>query len=445
MIRYVHIVFLLFAPLVGAAQTTLTLDECIRLAKERNKKIEAAEHGLQAARYDVRSARANFFPSFSATGTGLYSDADGRLGIEGGMLPVVGADGVPTGTGAWFPGLNIGYEIGWVYGAGVKMEQPLFTGGKITAGYRMAKAGQELAFQNKRLTESEVVVETARAYADAVRAGELRQVADAYHSLLTELMRSVEQAQIQGMAPQNDVLTVRVKLNESELALRRAENGIRLATMNVCHYIGRPLTDSIRLEAQLPEIDYSTGAGDISERPEHRMLEQKSELERYRLKMAQSERLPQIGLFGQYGYLNGVDLNGNKLLNDRTFMVGVQVSVPIFHFNQRTNKVRAAKARYAQTVAEQKDTDELLSLELTQTENNLDEALLELRLAEATVAAADENLRAGKARYKVGMEPLSDLLEAQAMWRQARQTRVEAKINCYLRWLECQKANGKID
>ena len=445
MTRCVYITLLLFAPLIGTAQTTLSLDECIRLAKERNKKIEAAEHGLQAARYDMRSARANFYPSFSATATGLYSDADGGLGIEGGMLPVVGADGVPTGAGAYFPGLDIGYKIGWVYGAGIKVEQPLFTGGKITAGYRMAKAGQELAFQNKRLTESEVVVETAQAYAAAVRAGELRQVAEAYHSLLTELMRSVEQAREQGMAPQNDVLTVRVKLNESELALRRAENGIRLATMNVCHYIGRPLTDSIRLESRLPEIDYLPGASDISERPEHRMLEQKSELERYRLKMAQSERLPQIGLFGQYGYLNGVDLNGKKLLNDRTFMVGVQVSVPIFHFNQRTDKVRAAKARYAQTVAEQEDTDELLSLELTQAENNLDEALLELRLAEATVTAADENLRAGESRYKVGMEPLSDLLEAQAMWRQARQTQVEARINCYLRWLECRKAIGGID
>lgn len=445
MTRCVYITLLLFAPLIGTAQTTLSLDECIRLAKERNKKIEAAEHGLQAARYDMRSARANFYPSFSATATGLYSDADGSLGIEGGMLPVVGADGVPTGAGAYFPGLDIGYKIGWVYGAGIKVEQPLFTGGKITAGYRMAKAGQELAFQNKRLTESEVVVETAQAYAAAVRASELRQVAEAYHSLLTELMRSVEQAREQGMAPQNDVLTVRVKLHESELALRRAENGIRLATMNVCHYIGRPLTDSIRLESRLPEIDYLPGASDISERPEHRMLEQKSELERYRLKMAQSERLPQIGLFGQYGYLNGVDLNGKKLLNDRTFMVGVQVSVPIFHFNQRTDKVRAAKARYAQTVAEQEDTDELLSLELTQAENNLDEALLELRLAEATVAAADENLRASEARYEVGMEPLSDLLEAQAMWKQARQTQVEARINCYLRWLECRKAIGEID
>lgn len=124
MIRSIYIGFFLFAPLVGTAQPTLTLDECIASAKEYNKKIEAAEHGLQAANYDMRSARANFLPSFSATGTGLYSTADGNLDIAGGMLPVIGADGVPTGAAAYFPGINLGYETGWIYNAAIKVEQP---------------------------------------------------------------------------------------------------------------------------------------------------------------------------------------------------------------------------------------------------------------------------------------------------------------------------------
>ena len=47
------------------------------------------------------------------------------------------------------------------------------------------------------------------------------------------------------MKPQNDVLKVQVKLNESELSLRKADNALRLAGMNLCHYIGRPLTAQI--------------------------------------------------------------------------------------------------------------------------------------------------------------------------------------------------------
>lgn len=59
--------------------------------------------------------------------------------------------------------------------------------------------------------------------------------------------------------------------------------------------------------------------------------------------------------------------------------------------------------------------------------------MLELRLAESSVAAADENMRSSRARDRVGMDNLSDLLQAQTMWRQARQTLVEARVDRYLR------------
>ena len=161
---------------------------------------------------------------------------------------------MPTGGTALFPGLNLAYEVGWVYGGGITLEQPLYMGGKVRTGYRMARIGSEMAEQNRRLTRSEVIVSTSRAYASVIRAREMRQVAERYHALLTELLRSVESARKHGLKPQNDVLKVRVKLNESELNLRRTENALRLATMNLCHLIGRPLTDRIEVADDLPDL-----------------------------------------------------------------------------------------------------------------------------------------------------------------------------------------------
>ena len=433
-------------PFAGYSQTVLTLDECIRLAKENNKRMEAAEQQLRASRFEQRSARSLFLPSFSLTGNALYSTADGSYSSGMGQLPVLGADGTPTGQSALFPGIDLAYDLGWIYGGGVKVEQPLYMGGKIRAGYRMARIGSEIARQNKRLTESEVVVETSRAYADVVRTEELMQVAESYHDLLTELMRTVESARKHGMKSQNDVLKVQVKLNESELDLRRAENGHRLAMMNLCHYIGRSLTEKIETDNQLPDFSsVDTRSDDISNRPEYLMLEQQSELARQKVAVARSESLPQVGLVGQYGYLNGVELNGRKLIDSWNFLVGVQVSVPIFNFGNRINKIKSAKAQYAQVQAEREDTNERLTLEMTQSFNNLDEAFLEKTLAESSVISAEENLRTSRLQYEKGMETLSDYLEAQTMWLQARQTQVEARIGCYLRWLEYQKTVGKIN
>lgn len=433
-------------PFANYSQTILTLDECIRLAKENNNRMEASERQLQASLYERRSAKALFFPSFSLTGNILYSTADGSYSSGAGQLPVFGTDGLPTGQSALFPGIDLAYDLGWIYHGGIKVEQPIYMGGKILAGYRMAKIGNEIARQSKRLTESEVVVETSRAYAGVVRSKELMQVAEAYHGLLTELMRTVESARKHGMKSQNDVLKVKVRLNESELDLRRAENGYRLAMMNLCHYIGRSLSDKIETDSLLPEIGYaSERASDIYNRPEYQMLERQSELARQKIVAARSEHLPQVGLVGQYGYINGVELNGQKLLDSWNFLVGVQVSIPIFDFGHRINKIKSAKAQYAQVQAEREDTNERLMLEMSQSFNNLDEAILEKNLAESSVVSAEENLRTSRLQYEKGVETLSDHLEAQTLWQQARRTQVETRINCYLKWLEYQKAAGRIN
>lgn len=444
--KQLFIAILALFPVVGTAQEHVSLEDCIRMAQSNNKKIKASECLLKSAEFQRRSAKGLFFPSFSLEGAVLYSTSDGTLPIAGGRLPVLGMDGKPTGQTAFFPGLNLDYEMGWIFNAGIQLKQPIYMGGKIRAGYQMSKIGQEMAQQNKRLTEAEVIVATSRAYAEVVRTKELMQVARSYHNLLTELKRTVEKARQHGMKPQNDVLKVEVKLNESELNLRRATNGHCLAMMNLCHYVGRPLSDSLDVDSNLPEPVQETAAeSSILNRPEYLLLEKKKDMAHQKVLMARSDYLPQIGLVGNYGYANGVELNGQKLMDGFGFHVGLKVSVPLFDFGHRINKIKTARAQYEQTCAEHDDTGEMLQLQMNQSFNQLDEAFLEKRLAESSVASANENLRSSRLHYEQGMETMSDYLEAQTMWQKARQTQVDARVNCYLTWLEYLKATGKIN
>ena len=82
---------------------------------------------------------------------------------------------------------------------------------------------------NETLTATEVILKTDQAYALVVKAKEMKTVADTYHAVLAELQKNVESAYKHGLKPQNDVLKVQVKLNESELGIRKAENALRLA------------------------------------------------------------------------------------------------------------------------------------------------------------------------------------------------------------------------
>lgn len=441
---------LMLSALSLSAQETLSLEQCREMALKYNKEMAASAKQTESARYTAKSYWGNFFPNFTASGTGIYNNFDGSFGIPGGNLPtfIPTADGqfVPNGGFAYFPGLDLKYKVGSVYMGGVQVEQPLYMGGKIRAAYKMSLLGKEMAQMNESLTATEVILKTDQAYALVVKAREMKVVADKYNAVLTELMKNVESAHRHGLKPQNDVLKVQVKLNESELAIRKAENALRLATMNLCHYIGKPLNTDIRVSSDFPEVAQGLPiqVSDITSRPEYGILNKQVAIAKQQVKLNRSELLPKVGIRGSYDYLHGLEVNDQKMFDDGSFTVLLNVSVPLFHFGERGNKVRAAKAKLEQTRLEQQNLNEQMLLELTQAANNLDEARLESELSDRSLQQAEENMRISKSQYEVGLESLSDHLEAQALWQQAYEQKVDAHFQLYLNYVKYLKAAGSL-
>lgn len=439
------------AAVCAGAQEELSLTQCRELALKYNKEKQAAGKATEAARQTVRAYRANFFPDLSVAGGGLYGTADGSLGIAGGNLPVLApslATGTlaPNGSYAYFPGTSIDYKLGMIYMAGLQLKQPLYMGGKIRAGYRMARTGLDMALQNERLTDAQVMENTDKAYAQVVKAREMKRVAEKYNALLVELDRNVESAVRHGLKLKNDRMKVQVKLNESELQMRRADNALRLATMNLCRLIGRPLDSAVRVADTFPEAEPlgEMQTSDVSRRPEFALLEKKVELAGQQVRLSRSEMLPQVALLGTYNYTHGLELNNRSLFNGWDFAGGVTVSVPLFHFGERISKVKAAKAQQEQASLERESLNEQMVLELTQAANNVDEARLEAALAEKALVQAEENLALSGQQFKVGMETLSDHLEAQALWQAAYETSVDARYRLYLSHIAYRKAAGTL-
>jgi len=433
------------------AQEVLSLDRCRELALDNNKRMVAAHKQTQAAHYTMNSYKGNFFPNFIASGTGLYSSANGTFNIPGGNLPTFLPDAngqpIPNGGFAYFPGIDLIYKVRTVWMGGIQVEQPIFMGGKILAAYKMARLGKQMAQLNENLTASEVILETDQAYALMVKAQEMNKVAESYNAVLQELMKNVQSAYKHGLKSKNDVLKVQVKLNESELSIRKAKNALRLANMNLCHLIGKPLTETLTISDDFPVIEQNLEMqiNDISARPEYSLLNKQVDIAKQQIKLSRSELLPHVGIRGSYDYVHGLKINEQHLFDNGAFSVMLNVSVPLFHFGERINKVRAAQVQLEQVRMEQADLNEKMYLELTQAANNLDEAKLQAALADRSLEQADENRRISKGEYDAGLEPLSDHLEAQALWQQAYETKVDAHFQLYLNYVKYLKAAGRLN
>ena len=434
-----------FAAAGANAQEVLSLEQCRTLALAYNKEIAASVQQTRSAMHTMKSYKGYFFPDLTASATGLYSTADGDYSSGSAQLPVFSSEGAALGS-ATFPGIALDYEVGTMFLGGVQLEQPLYTGGKLRTAYKMSAINNEMAQINENLTATDVIVRTDDAYASVVKAQEMKKVADKYKALLEELLANVESAYNHGLKPRNDVLKVQVRLNESELSVRKAENSLRLALMNLCHYIGKPLTESIQVADDFPTVSDLTNlqTNDISLRPEYALLDRQEALALQQIKLNRSEMLPTIGLQGAFNYLHGFELNDETLFDKGNFAVLLNVNIPIWHFGARAQKVKAAKAKLEQTRLERENQNEQMLLELAQAANNVDEAQLECEIAQRSLEQAEENMRVSQSEFNHGLETLSDHLEAQTLWQQAYQTQVDARYQLYLAHVKYQKAAGTL-
>ena len=216
--------------------------------------------------------------------------------------------------------------------------------------------------------------------------------------------------------------------------------------MNLCHVIGLPLNTPLQLNADLPDNEAwpaANGQGtSVDARPEAAILQAKTDIAAQQVKLTRSDYLPQLALFAGITYINGVKVSGNTLINNGSAAVGATLKVPLLTFGERTYKTRSAKARLQIAQTEQEDLTEQMQLELAQAVNNFDEAQTELSLTQHSLEQAEENMRLARQQYDAGMEPLSQLLDAQAMWQQASADHVNAKCQLQVAHTKLLKAQG---
>ncbi len=451
------ILYIVAALLLGttAQAQPLTVDSCRTLALQYNKQKQQAALKTQQAELTRKSTHALFFPDFSLQGVGLYDTGNGTysLDFQSMLAPLAGQLGqIIQGMGlpvTQLPQLNvpqydIDYKVGWMYTAGVTLKQPIYMGGKIRAAYKMSQMGVEMARQNERLTDAQVIMQTDEAYAQVVKAEELVEVALRYQDLLKQLDKNVESAVRHGMRMDNDRMKVLVKMNEAELQLLRARNGVTLAKMNLCRMLGRPLLSDITVSHTYPMVtDAAVLRGtNISDRPEMALLEGQVQLAEGEAKIARSAMLPQVALLAKYGYTYGLELNNRTLLDGWSFAGGVTVTVPLFHFGERMNKLKAARLKAQEAQLKRDEKKELMELELAQASLKVDEAESELALAQTALQQAERNMQLSEQQYKAGFETLSDYMESQAQWQQAYEREVDAHFQLYLSSITYLKVAG---
>lgn len=131
--------------------------------------------------------------------------------------------------------------------------------------------------------------------------------------------------------------------------------------MSLCNIMGMPIDKDIDVENDLSKFhitSYRSNPSSVENRYEYKILSENIQLKNQEIKAVRSDFLPQVGLVAGYNYMNGVKLNGNKLISDGLFSIMVSVKIPLFHWGEGIRKIKSAKIEQQMAVVQRDELAE---------------------------------------------------------------------------------------
>ena len=443
--RYVGVIIMFcFTVNFASSQNMLTLEQCKELALKNNIQAKNSELSVEIAKQQKKEAFTKYFPSVSATGLGFAANKPmmsmDMSAMTEGLAPVMMAlvqQGLldPAALSSEPQTIEM-LNNGMI--AGVMAAQPVFAGGQIINGNRLAKAGVEARRLQKQITGNELLLETEHCFWQLVSLKEKMKTIEDSETLLARILSDVNVAVSAGLTTRNDLLRVELEQNKLQSGKLKLENGLMMLKMALGQKIGVPAGS---FDIQQPEFGEITPALFISDdatlrnRSEYQLLEKSVEIARLQRDMEVGKNLPAIAVGAGYNYMK-FDMDREDGMKNNFGMVFANVSIPITDWWGGSHAIKRKKLELLQAENTKDETAALLSQQMQNIQNALNEAYGQVLLAKKSILSAGENLKTSQDNYNAGVTTLSDLLEAQNLLQQSRDQYTETATEYFTRLAE---------
>ena len=429
---------------VSYAQMELTLDECKAMALEHNQNIKSAEAELSSSEANYKLTKRSVLPQFDLSGSYMYLNDPNEMNVPSFELPTV--DYQPSGV--LYPGGTTQLAYNNSYQAALEMSLPIYMGGKLNEYRKISQYGTQMAKENLRYEKSEIAYSTDEQYWSLVSLKERKLLVEKSIAFLTDLVKDMQNRYDAELITKNEVLKAKVDLNDARLELIELSDAIELSKMALNKLIGNDIltdiavTDSI---VDIPDTLMLIGyiESSVDKRPEINILENQLEIAKSQLKVVKSDYKPLLVSFANYKYQNPNHLGVDE--GEFTWIAGLSLSMPVFHWGERQLKVHQQKMDNLKVELQYESTKEFLVLEIHQAIFKLKESLVKIEMTKESLVQAEENLKLEKNRLDEGLITTTDVLNAQMQWQISFADYIDAKANFKISESNYYKTIGELN
>jgi outer membrane protein TolC len=414
----------------------LSLREAIEKALKHNRGLKASETDAEAFQSGVGRAKGAFWPRLDIVEGFTYTDKPTL--VFSSLLDqasfkqrdfAVGSLNEPT------PLTNLSSQI--------RLEQPLYTGGRLTASWRQARAAAEASKEVTKRTRQGVVLSVIESYYRVLLAkANSRVIQKALDSARAHLERSQELYE-KGQVVRADFLRAQVLAGSLEREKMAAESSITIEHSHLGHVLGTEdesfvLTETVR-EDSAPLGDLASLKGRAKElRTDLKAAERQIERAWEAVRIAQADYYPSMGLVTQF------EGNTRKFsTSGESFAIFLAAKWNLFNGFATQEKVAEEEALHRKAKLLRDDLLYSISLEVERAYLGLSVARRQVEVARENVLQAEESLRILRDRYSVGLARNVDVLDGETALKRAEQDLLHARVNSQIFRARLNLATGE--
>lgn len=397
------IISLLLVPATGVGAVTLTLEECVDLATSNNRGMKSVEMEVAASREDIAISRSGFLPALKMKAAYSLIDRPGRLIIDrnsfGGNIPP--------------QNVEISTNNRDFYYANVTLDQPLFTGWRLTHTLKKSEAANaEAALHSERERET-LVFRVRKGFYDVLTTQLQRQVTEKIVGAKQERLRILEELQHEGYVGKEEVLQQEadVAFAEAEAFKSRQKEELARSSLKQHLYLKESVDLSLAgtpqgLSLSVPLQDVTKFA--IENRKDLKMAKTRIKGADEDISIARSGYYPQLSLQGNY-----IREKETNITRPDVWMVSANLDWSIFEWGKTTAEVRRKTAERQRLIYAYEEQERSVALEAERSWRELKEKELYVKAYEKRVKTLEYIAGVTAEKYAEGSVKLVDVIEAE--------------------------------
>lgn len=425
---------------VGDA-SALSLQEAREEALQANLGIKSAqEKTIQADQLSAESYT-RLFPTLSLVGQSNYVSQDGGTTIqrgEWGTYPFMGP--IPSSDSK-----VVSENKGWSHTGSIRLQQPIFMGGRIWFNYKAMKSTHTEATWNEEQSVQDILLNTEKAYFLLLKAIEQRSVSESHKIAVAAQLGDMEKRYKYGRVPLNDLLKARVQLAEADRDLVRANNGVVIAEGQVNLLLNRPLEQPV---GPLPVADPAPVTLTSVEVREFAKLANKAlssarakqKTAEFQRRVAEADYYPQVAFNAAYNAQSG-----SPNYRDKWWSVGIGLEWQFWQWGGTKKKVNAAKAYERQVEYDALSLENQTVAQARDAFLAINEADQKILVDRETLNQAEENRRIISIGFRNGRNTVTEVLIAEELLAKAKAMLVQDTYDAHVARAQLRFLMGKME